>query len=49
MSIAFDVCGILLAAMVEQLVASCHKAEAAHLWEIIVVEDRQWVVVAGIW
>jgi hypothetical protein len=30
------------------LAASCHEEEAARLWVFIIVEDRKWVVVAGI-
>jgi hypothetical protein len=33
----------------ERLAASRHEEEAAHLRGFILVEDHEWVVVAGIW
>jgi hypothetical protein len=32
----------------EQLVASRHETEEAHLWEVLLMEDHKHVVVAGI-
>ena len=49
MSIAFDLHVILLPALEEQLAASHHEEEAARLRDIIVAEDHELAVVAGIW
>ena len=38
----------LLLALEEQLVASRHETEEARLWEVLLMEDRECAVVAGI-
>jgi hypothetical protein len=39
---------ILLPALEEQLVASRRETEEAHLWEFLLMEDHERVVVLGI-
>jgi len=49
MPTASDLRVVSLPALEEQLVASRHEEEVAHLRGFIVVEDCEWVVLAGIW
>jgi hypothetical protein len=45
---ASDLHVVLLPAMEEQLVASCHEEEVARLWGFIIAKDYEQAVVAGI-
>jgi hypothetical protein len=43
-----DLFTVLLPALEEQLAASHHEAEEAHLWEALLEEDHERTMVAGI-
>ena len=49
MSVAIDLRVVLLPALEEELAVSCHDKEAACLRGFIIVEDRERVVMVGIW
>ena len=48
-SIVVDPLIVLLLALEEQLVASCHEAGEACLWEALLMENHECTMVAGIW
>jgi hypothetical protein len=47
--VAPDLLAFLLPVLEEQLAASHHDTEEARLWEVLLMEDHEHTVVAGVW